>query len=139
MKYLLSLVLLLTGCASSFRTASPAIENPPPPPIVIAAGSNGQVEWRCQLNDLNPVLAWVECDFRNTLPRAVSPACITVTFFDEASHKLIAESRKFCSGVMPAWHVSTNYAAFYKENRKALRKCGDDLSLCVMLAVGTEP
>lgn len=138
MKYLLPLVILLMGCQATWNPPS-SLEKPAPPPTMIAVGTNGSVEWHCELTELNSSLAWVECEFHNTLERAVPSACLTIDFFDENNHNLIVESRKLCSGLLAATDVNTNYAAFQKEQRVTLRKCGEDLGLCVMLAVGRFP
>src|SRR5271166_4998173 len=117
MKYLLLPLLLLLGCQATWPPPSP-LEKPDPPPTIIASGTNGQVEWRCQLSELSPAV--VQCDFRNPLKQAVPSACLTVAFFDEESHKLVVESRKVCSGPLPSLGTNTNYVAFQKENRVAL-------------------
>ena len=136
MKYLALLVIALSliSCAQTTWPPPSAIENPPPPPVIISSGTSGEVDWSCQLTELNPALAMAACDFQNKLPRAVPPVCITLAFFDDKGGDLVVESRPLCSGLLPAHHLSTNYAAFQKEKRVALRKCGDDLHVCVMLA-----
>lgn len=130
-------VLLLVGCKSVVIAPSP-VESPEPPPAIIARGTDGINEWACELKELNPALAWVECSFHNNWPaiagRSTADSCIRVRFFSEQSSKLVVESRKVCSGPLTAGATSVNYAAFQKENRVTLRSCGELLDLCVMLA-----
>lgn len=138
MRKLLPFLLLLTGCFRYTWSESTPIENPPAPPVIIARGTDGINEWKCQLTELNSALAMVECDFRNNWPNiarnSTANSCIQVGFFGEKSGKLVVGSRKICSGPLKTGETSVNYAAFQKENRVALRKCGELLDLCVMLA-----
>lgn len=133
----LMLPVLLVGCKVVWSTPKP-VENPEPPPTIIARGTDGVNEWACELTTFNPALAWVECKFHNTWPaiarNSTADSCIQVRFFDEQSSKLVVESKKLCSGPLRAGETSVNYAAFQKENRVALRSCGELLDLCVMLA-----
>ena len=136
MKFLLPFVILLIGCFQYTWNDPTPVENPPVPPAIIARGTSGMVDWQCHLSELNHELAWVQCDFQNKLHMAVGPACLRISFYDNATSKLVIESRTVCSGILPALETSTRYAAFQKENRVALRKCGENLGLCVMLAAG---
>lgn len=135
---MLPLLLALTGCFHYTWSEPSPVENPPPPPVIISRGTDGINEWSCKLEELNPALAWVECKFTNTWPsiagNSTANSCIQVRFWDDASSRLVVESRKVCSGPLRTGENSTNYAAFQKENRVALRKCGELLDLCVMLA-----
>ena len=133
MKYLA--LLLLAGCVHAKWTDSIPAKNPAPPPVMVARGTDGDIDWKCELNDLNDSLAWVQCDFHDRSPFwLMTSACINVSFFDQATGKLVVESREICSGPLLYNGNSTNYAAFQKENRVTLRKCGESLDLCVMLA-----
>ena len=136
MKRLLLATILLAGCNwySGYTPPPTPVENPPPPPVMIARGTNGQVEWRCELTEYNQTLAWVQCEFRNKLTVPVQPACIRVMFFDEETGKIVADSQTICSGFLLSDGTSTNYVAFMKEKRARLMKCGEKLGLCVMLA-----
>jgi hypothetical protein len=132
-KFLLILPLLLAGCFHVTWSDSKAAPAPTPRvPDIIARGTDGIVNYSCQLEELNESLAWVQCDFHNGKP-VTENACIKVSFYDETG-KLVVESRRFCSGTLPPNQDSTNYAAFQKENRVTLRRCGELLDLCVMLA-----
>lgn len=134
MKYLVLLftLLSLSGCFhATFYDTKPV----QPPPIMVATGTDGDLDWRCELKELDESLVWVQCDFHNqTIAWAAAQNCVRVSFYNESDGKLVAQSRRVCSGLLPYQASSTNYAAFEKENRKALRKCGERLSSCVMLA-----
>lgn len=134
MKYLLPFVLCLTGCFHYTWSESKPVEKEPDPPAIIARGTNGSVDWNCQLTTYNDALAWITCGFQNKTANAQPSACIKVSFYDEATGKLVVASRDVCSGILPAKDTSERYAAFQKENRVTLRRCGELLDLCVMLA-----
>ena len=137
MKYLFALLALTMGCASTPVPKPSAVENPPAPPVAITSGTDraSDVNWRCELTEVNPSLAWVQCNFHNrSIVWDLTSACITVTFYDETSGQLVVESRKVCSGPLSVDGISSNYAAFTKNDRKALQRCGADLSYCVMLS-----
>ena len=137
MKYLLPFILCLTGCYHHTWNDAPATPKEDHIPIIIARGTDGNVNWTCQTEDLNDKLVWVPCEFQ--AKEATSGACIKVVFYDEATMKPVVEGRKFCSGPLKAGENKTNYAAFIKENRMALRRCGELLDLCVMLAEPAKP
>lgn len=141
--FLFALPLFLAGCFhhtwNDKPTTTPKEEVAPGTseeatiPMIIALGTDGKVNWSCKLEELNDSLVWVKCDFHNskTVPES---ACTKVGFFNNQTNKLVVESRKVCSGPLAVGATSTNYAAFIKENRVALRACGELLDLCVMLA-----
>jgi hypothetical protein len=134
MKYLLLTLLILVSCQTTWNPPT-SLEKPSPPPAIIARGTDGTIHWACQLQDLNPALAWVECRFtNNNVINSTTGTCIQVRFFSEESSKLIVESRALCSGSLGPGGSFINYAAFQKEKRVALRKCGELLDLCTMLA-----
>ena len=131
MKYSLLLLLALAGCASA----------PPKPtvtakddttPVIIARGTDGNVDWVCNVENLNEKLVWIPCEFH--AKEATNGACVMVGFYDEATGKPVMESRKFCSGPLQADEIKTNYAAFIQGKRRGLQACGELLDLCVMLA-----
>lgn len=131
MKYSLLMLLALAGCASA----------PPKPtvtakddttPVIVARGTDGNVDWVCNVENLNEKLVWIPCEFH---AREATPgACVTVGFYDEVTGKPVMESRKFCSGPLQADEIKTNYAAFIQGKRRGLQACGELLDLCVMLA-----
>ncbi len=131
MKYFLVVLLALVGCASAPQP-QPAAPKEDNTPIIIARGTDGNVDWVCNVENLNDKLVWIPCEFH--AKEATSGACITVGFFDETTGKPVEESRKFCSGPMQADEIKTNYAAFIQGKRKGLQACGELLDLCVMLA-----
>lgn len=131
MKYLALAFLLLTGCAG---TPAPVAPVEPPPPVIIARGTDGLVDWSCHVEELNDKLVWVPCEFHNKTPNIIVSSCIEVTFYDRLTMTPVVESRRFCSGPMATNENKTNYAAFIKEKRQALQRCGELLDLCVMLA-----
>lgn len=131
-KFLLALPLLLVGCFHETWNDKPAVPEPQVP-VIIARGTDGITSWACNVEELNDALVWVKCDFHNGKPVTES-ACIKVGFYDNATGKPVVESRRFCSGVLTPNDNSTQYAAFIKENRRTLRRCGELLDLCVMLA-----
>lgn len=135
MKYLLPFVLLLTGCFHATWPPPSPIENPLPPPVIIAKGTNGEVSWNCRVSEHNDALTMVECQFdKETKHDVAIPACIKVGFFDEVDNKLVVESRQVCSGILIGQENSLGYVAFNKEKRLTLRRCGELLDLCTMLA-----
>ncbi len=128
--FLLALSAILAGCAS---TPAPVAPKEDPVPTIIANGTDGNVTWKCQVEELNDKLVWVPCEFHNEKTTGTS-ACIKVTFYDNVSLKPVLESRKVCSGLLSPHENKVNYAAFIKEKRQALQRCGELLDLCVMLA-----
>jgi len=135
MKYLSLALLLLIGCATE---PPPVPVTPDPPPTIIARGTNGLVDYSCQVEELNDKLVWVPCEFHNKTPNITISSCIEVTFYDRQTMRPVAESRRLCSGPMAPNENKTNYAAFIKEKRQALQRCGELLDLCVMLAGSTQ-
>ena len=134
MKYLL-LALLLAGCNwYSGHTPDVPVETLPPTPVMIANGTSGAIDWSCRLTEFNQTLAWVQCKFANISAKPADQVCIRVTFFDEETGKIVADSQTICSGFLLQSGASTNYVVFQKEKRASLRKCGEKLALCVMLA-----
>jgi hypothetical protein len=131
MKYLALAALLVVGCAST--QPQPVAPKEDPIPTIIARGTDGLVDWSCTVEELNDKLVWIPCEFHNRNPAMIS-SCIKVSFYDEVSGKLVVESRKFCSGPLAPNENKTNYAAFIKEKRQTLQRCGELLNLCVMLA-----
>lgn len=127
--------LLLAGCAST--TVQPAAPKEDPVPTIIARGTDGLVEWKCQLEELNDKLVWIPCEFHNVNP-AITSSCIKITFYSEADMKPVVESRKICSGLLSPNEIKMNYAAFIKDKRATLQSCGELLNLCVMLAGKSE-
>jgi hypothetical protein len=100
--------------------------------VIIASGASGPTVWTCQVQELNSALVWVECNFNNH-SEDINNVCIRVGFVDKETKMLVVESRKVCSGPLQPNENSTNYAAFFKEKRTVLQKCGETLSSCVML------
>src|ERR1700681_2546129 len=146
MKYFLATcLLLLTGCFHYTWNSSqpPKMDKPDWNPTQIARGTDGINSWACTDVDVNSNLVWIECKFHNNWPaiagNSVATSCVRVRFFDEHSDKLVVESRKVCSGPLKVGQESTNYAAFIKKDRDTLRKCGEMLDLCVMLAGNDNP
>lgn len=143
-KFLLPLALILTGCFhATWNDSKPApLPKEDPIPVIIARGTDTINSWDCSLEELNTSLVWVECKFTNHWPaiagNSTANSCINVGFYDETTGKLVVESRKICSGPLRTGQISTNYAAFIKENRRSLRACGELLNLCVMLAGSSE-
>jgi hypothetical protein len=133
MKYLL-LLLALAGCAHTEPPPANPVEDSKPPVVLIALGTDGFIDWRCELTELNDKLVWIPCKFHNRNPATTTGACIRVSFYDERTGKLVVQSRKVCSGILKPDDISENYAAFIKENRATLQRCGEVLDLCVMLA-----
>lgn len=133
-KFLLVLPLLLAGCFHATWSDKPAAPQVPDHPVILAKGTNKDVNWTCSLEQLNESLVWVQCDFENQQKHQVPSACVRVSFYDEGSGRLVVEGRPVCSGIMQPGDVSQRYVAFQKENRVTLRKCGELLDLCVMLA-----
>lgn len=126
-------VLALLGCASVPKPQAVVAHDPPV--VVIARGTNVNTNWRCDVEELNPALVWVECDFQNNQAVAVESICIKADFYNEQTDRLVAESNnQVCSGVLLAHGSHTGFVAFTDTNRKALQVCGSDLSSCVMLA-----
>jgi hypothetical protein len=130
MKNFLFALLVLAGCASTpIQPVTPPEDNVP---VIIALGTDGLVDFSCQVEELNDKLVWVPCKFHNRNPAMIS-SCVQVTFYDRVTMKPVVESRKFCSGLIAPNENKTNYAAFIKEKRQALQRCGELLDLCVML------
>jgi hypothetical protein len=142
MRKLLLLLFVLVGCQTPVVAPSPA-ESSPPVPGIIARGTDGINDWSCSLEELNHDLVWVKCDFQNHFPKiagnSTANSCTKVTFYDEGTMKPVVQSRKVCSGPLHVGAKSENYAAFIKKDRVALRRCGELLDLCVMLAGNENP
>lgn len=134
MKYLALAFLLLVGCASE----PPPAPVTPPPPTIIARGTDGLVDWVCQVEELNDKLVWIPCEFHNKTPHMKISSCIEVTFYDQLTMTPVAGSRRFCSGPIAPNENKISYAAFIKEKRQALQRCGELLGSCVMLAGPTQ-
>jgi len=134
MKHLMPLLLsILISCSPSWGNITyPRYVDEHTIPTIITSASNGSINLTCQVQELNPALVWVECNFNNH-SKHVDNVCIRVRFFDKTTADEIAESRKVCSGPLQPNEKFVNYAAFYKENRVALQKCGEMLSSCDML------
>src|SRR5215472_17130865 len=114
MKYLV-LLLALAGCASS--TPKPTITaKDDVTPVIIARGSNGSVDWICNVENLNDQLVWIPCEFH--AKEDTSGVCIRVGFYDVATNKPIMETKNFCSGAIKADEIKTNYTAFIKGRRR---------------------
>lgn len=138
MKYLLFILLLLTGCFHYVWNDPSAIENPPPSPVQVAKGTDGEVSWVCQQQEVNESMVMIQCDFHNNLitdkTHIMSQTCIRISYYNEITTELVAESKKVCSGWLATGADSSGNAAFIKDKRRALQKCGTDLRSCVMLA-----
>lgn len=131
MKNFLFALLVLAGCASA--PVQPLTPKEDPAPTIITLGANGKMSWSCQVEELNDKLVWIPCSFHNESEVETS-TCIQVSFYTESAGVLVAKSRKVCSGLVSVYETQTNYAAFIKEKRQALQRCGEQLNLCVMLA-----
>lgn len=131
MRYMTILVgfvsfIMLLGCAPA------QTYTPPKAPGPVATGSFRDMEWNCEETDINDVLVWVRCEFRNNAP-PIKEVCIKVVYDNIAESKEVVESRELCSG--PLWSGGTyeNYAAFFRESRKTLADgCGPKLEKCRM-------
>jgi hypothetical protein len=132
MKNFLLALLVLAGCAST--PVQPVTPKEDPVPTIIARGTDGLVDWSCQVEELNDKLVWVPCEFHNKTTNITVSSCIEVVFYDRQTMRPVVESRRFCSGPTAPNENKTNYAAFIKEKRQALQRCGELLDLCVMLA-----
>ena len=135
MSKLFLFALLLIGCAST--PVQPVAPKEDPIPVIIARGTDGKVSWKCQVEEMNDKLVWVPCEFHNE-KTSLNSSCITVTFYDQLTMKPVVESRKICSGPLAPNDFKMNYAAFIKDKRATLQRCGELLDLCVMLAGKSE-
>jgi hypothetical protein len=134
MKSFLIALLVLAGCAETpIQPVAPEI----PLPVIVARGTDGLVDYSCTVEELNDKLVWIPCEFHNRNPAIIS-SCIKVTFYSEMTLTPVAESRKICSGLLGPNETKINYAAFIKEKRAALQRCGELLGSCVMLAGHTQ-
>lgn len=127
MKYLF--LWFLIACSSQPTITA----DPPEVPIQIARGTNGKINWSCELQELDEQHAKVRCSFSNDSDVA-NNACIRVSYYNEQTDTLISESNQICSGNLNPEKSEIKDAVFVKNNRKALQKCGELLDLCVMLA-----
>lgn len=128
-KLLLSCCLLLTGCTITVKTYTPTVAEYNHIPTKYVYGTDGITSWICSDEDVNKNLVWVQCNFRNLVNGS---SCVSISFVKD--NQVVVQSRRFCSAPLQATQIDTNYAAFIKEQRKALQVCGDDLKLCRMVA-----
>ena len=126
MKYLL-LLLALTSCTTTKAVVPANVEV-----VHSSTGIAHQLTWRCQEEDINDKLVWVECDFKNYAPY-INNVCINVSYISRQTITEVAGSRQMCTGPLWSNAETANYAAFVKEQREALNKaCGPKLVNCYM-------
>jgi|ERR1700722_4624601 len=129
MKYLL--LLLLAGCAPTLTPLGMEVQSPER--TQISSGFDPPVKWTCEQAEINSALVWVECSFSATAT-STQGSCIDIAYYEKTSGDLVASSRVFCSGPIMAGQKKEGYAAFVREERKKLNKCGTNMNHCVMLA-----
>jgi hypothetical protein len=137
------LPLVLIGCASAPAHHHSILPQDKPITVVpqqIASGFSSPFIWRCEQQEVNPALVWIECNFKNlsnpdpTNPWISAPPCIDVGYYEEKTGKLVVASRKLCAGFLSCGEEKQLYVAFRNEDRAKLnQKCGPTLSECVML------
>jgi hypothetical protein len=127
MKYLLLVLLTLAGCVPEYNIVPVSKTE-----VHSSTGIAHQLTWRCQEEDINDKLVWVECDFKNYAPY-INNVCINVSYISRQTITEVAGSRQMCTGPLWSNAETANYAAFVKEQREALNKaCGPKLVNCYM-------
>jgi hypothetical protein len=128
MKYLLSLLLVLSGCYHATQTSVPE-------KAVLHQSTNGRIDdihFSCEQEEVNESLVWVTCRFTN-VGLSTQNKCLRISYFKYENDQ-VTISRDVCSGPLVANQSSSNYAAFTQNERKVLRSCGVNLENCAMMA-----
>jgi len=100
----------------------------------VAHGTNGQINWTCLISKETRSTILLGCQFDNISVDMAPNVCVKVSFFDKLSSKVIVQSDRVCSGILPGKEFSKNYTDLRDDRRQALKVCGKKLELCDILA-----